>query len=112
EEEEDAAVHPDALLRVEDWPARVELDERGDQQPQRREQDERGGGDRQIEGALQKVRARPQRLAEERDDGQRADLVDLGLARQRVEEARRDAELYAAPAPHPHHHVEEEVARK
>src|SRR5436305_9427792 len=101
EEEEYATVHPDALLPVEHGAARVQLDEERHQNPQRREEDERDRRDEDVRGALHYSRALSEGLAEERDDGEHADLVNLCLARQAVEEAGRDAELDSAPAAHP-----------
>ena len=97
-------------MPVEHGAARVQLDEERHQNPERRKQDERDRRDEDVRGALHYSRALSERLTEKRDDGEHADLVNLGLARQAVEEARRDAELDAAP-PDSHHHVEQKIAR-
>src|SRR5581483_8082445 len=109
-EKKNAAVHPDAFLLVKNRPARIQLDQQSNQQPERRQNSQGKDRDREIERSLNDSRRARERRAKQRDHGQRSDLIDLGLARQAIQQSRRDAKLNATAAPSLNHHVEQGFA--
>src|SRR2546425_1677439 len=111
EEQKNAAIHAQSLLLIKNRSTRIQFNKQSNQQPERRQNQQRQRPYDQIGSAFDDASRARKRRAKQRNHGQRANLIDLGLARQTIQKGRRNAKFHAAPAPSLNHHIKQGFTR-